>query len=94
MEEEQFGKMRIPKKEEILGTVVGMMGASRVMVSCLDGKERLCRIPGKIKRNIWVKEEDAVIVKPWSVEGDKKGDIIWRYTKLQAEWLRRKGFWK
>jgi len=94
VEEDQFSRTRIPKKEEILGLVTGLMGGSRVAVSCNDGKDRLCRIPGKIKRNIWVKEDDVVVVKPWSVEGDRRGDIIWRYTRLQADWLRRKGYIK
>ncbi|MCX6778530.1 MAG: translation initiation factor eIF-1A [Candidatus Micrarchaeota archaeon] len=91
VEEEVMGRMRIPRSDEIVGTVEAMVGGSRMVVSCSDGKERTCRIPGKIRRRIWVKEGDTVIVKPWCIEGDKKGDIMWRYTKLQAGWLRRKG---
>jgi translation initiation factor 1A len=93
-EEEEMGKVRIPKEEEVVGVVISMMGGSRVLVECSDGKERLCRIPGKIKRNIWVKSGDYVIVQPWEVESDKKGDIVWRYTRYQAEWLKRKGLLK
>ncbi|MEM4390081.1 MAG: translation initiation factor eIF-1A [Candidatus Micrarchaeia archaeon] len=91
-EGEEFARVRVPRKGEILGVVTGMMGASRVMVACKDGKERLCRIPGKIKKNIWVKMDDVVIIRPWAVEGDKRGDIVWRYTHIQAEWLKRKGY--
>jgi translation initiation factor 1A len=65
-----------------------------MLVDCADGKERLCRIPGKIKRRVWVKNEDVVLIKPWDVEPDKKGDLVWRYTKLQAEWLRKNGYFK
>lgn len=86
--------MRLPYKDEVLGIAIGLMGGSRVLVSCKDGKERLCRIPGKIKRHIWVREEDIVIVKPWEVEGDKKADIVWRYTRVQADFLKRKGLLK
>jgi translation initiation factor 1A len=93
-EEEEMGKVRIPKEEEVVGVVISMMGGSRVLVECSDEKERLCRIPGKIKRNIWVKSGDYVIVQPWEVESDKKGDIVWRYTRYQAEWLKRKGLLK
>ncbi|QLJ52919.1 MAG: translation initiation factor eIF-1A [Candidatus Fermentimicrarchaeum limneticum] len=94
VEEEPFARVRLPRKGEILGVVIGMMGGSRMLVDCLDGKERMCRVPGKIKRFIWVKDGDAVLIKPWAIEADKKGDIAWRYTRLQADWLRREGYLK
>ena len=68
-----------------------MMGASRMRVSCKDNKIRLCRIPGKLKRRIWIKEGDIVIVRPWAVQGDEKGDIVWRYTKPQVDRLINRG---
>jgi translation initiation factor 1A len=91
---ENVGRVRVPKQDEILGNVIGMMGASRLLVSCTDGKERLCRIPGKIKRRIWVKEGDVVIIKPWSIDGAKRADIVWRYTRVQSDWLREKGYYR
>ena len=93
-EQEQFFRIRTPRKGELLGVVTGLMGASRVRVECLDGKERLCRIPGKIKRNIWVKVDDTVIVEPWEIDLNRRGDIVWRYTRIQTDWLKRKGFFK
>ncbi len=60
-------------------------------VSCKDNKIRLCRIPGKLKRRIWIKEGDIVIVRPWAVQGDEKGDIVWRYTKPQVDRLINRG---
>ncbi|VVB65623.1 Translation initiation factor 1A [Candidatus Gugararchaeum adminiculabundum] len=84
-------RVRLPKDGEILGLVTGLMGGSRMMVACKDGKDRMCRVPGKIKKKIWVKEGDVVIIVPWEIEKDTKGDVIWRYTKIQAEVLRRKG---
>jgi len=92
--EEGAMRVRIPKEGEILGEVMGMMGGSRVKVKCNDGKERLCRIPGNIRRFIWVREGDVVVVEPWEIDGDRKGDVKWRYTKVQADWLRRKGYYK
>jgi len=94
VEEEPMLRVRIPREGEILGEVIGMMGGSRVLVQCTDGKERLCRIPGKIRRNIWVREGDVVIVEPWAIDRDKRGDVSWRYTRIQADWLRRKGYYK
>jgi len=62
-----------------------------MLVRCADNKIRLCRIPGKIRRRIWVKEGDVVIVKPWTVQSDEKGDIVWRYTKTQVDRLQSMG---
>jgi len=93
-EQEVIGRLRLPRKGEVLGVVISMMGASRLLVDCMDEKERMCRIPGKIKRRIWVKDGDVVLIKPWVVESDKKGDLVWRYTRLQADCLRRAGHMK
>ncbi len=87
-------RVRPPRKGEILGIVLQLHGGARMMVHCSDGKERMCRVPGKIKRRIWVKEGDYVIVKPWSVEGDEKGDIAFRYTRVQADYLKVRGLIK
>ncbi|MEW6721898.1 MAG: translation initiation factor eIF-1A [Candidatus Micrarchaeota archaeon] len=89
--EEERRRLRFPREGEVLGVVIGLMGGSRMRVTCKDGKERMCRIPGKLKNRIWVKEGDVVIVKPWEIEGDKKGDIIWRYFPLQARILKEEG---
>ena len=90
----QMGSLRMPREGEILGVVIGTVGGGRLMVSCKDGKERLCRIPGKIRRFIWVRDNDIVIIVPWEIGGDKKADIVWRYNKYQAETLRMKGLIK
>ena len=60
------------------------MGGSRMKVACKDGKERMCRIPGKLRNRVWVRDGDVVIVKPFEIEGDKKGDVIWRYFPLSG----------
>ena len=76
----------------MLGVVSGMMGGSRMRVSCKDTKERICRIPGRLRNKMWVKDGDVVVVEPWEIQGDSKGDIIFRYTPLQANMLRQRGF--
>lgn len=91
-EGEEITRVRLPREDEMLGIVMGIMGGGRLQVSCKDGKERLCRIPGKIRRHIWVREGDIVIIKPWEIGADTKGDIVWRYSKLHADWLRDKGY--
>jgi len=75
----------------MLGTVIQTVGGGRLQVQCKDGKERMCRIPGKIRRNIWVRPGDIVLIKPWDIQGDTKADVVWRYNYLQANWLRERG---
>ena len=87
-------KMLLPSGSDVLGTAVKMLGSERVMVKCQDGKERLCRVRGKLKRRVWVREGDIVLVSPWDFQSDKRGDIFWRYRRNQAEWLRNKGYLK
>ncbi|MCX6799355.1 MAG: translation initiation factor eIF-1A [Candidatus Diapherotrites archaeon] len=91
-EPETIGRVRFPRKEdnEIWGVAIQLMGANKVKVMCQDGKERGCRIPGKLRKKVWVRTNDLVIVKVWDFQ-PVKGDIVWRYLGHQVEWLRRKG---
>ncbi len=92
---DQVVRVRIPIKEEILGIVQQRLGGSRMRVLCLDGKERICRIPGRLRRALWVRENDVVIVQPWELGGDSKGDVIYKYRgKAEVEFLRKKGYLK
>jgi translation initiation factor 1A len=63
-------------------------------VTCQDGYKRLCRVRGKMKKRNWVREDDIVLVSPWDFEYERKGDIIFRYTKNQARWLRENNYLK
>ena len=91
----QVLRVRIPKGKEILGIVQQRLGGSRMRVTCLDGKERICRIPGRLRRALWVREKDVVIIQPWELGGDAKGDVIYKYrSKAEVEFLRRKGYLK
>jgi translation initiation factor 1A len=83
--------MMYPSKNDIYGIALKLLGYDRIMVKCQDGHERLCRIRGKMKRRVWIRVGDIVLVSPWDFQTDKRGDIIWRYTRGQAETLRRKG---
>jgi len=60
------------------------------MVKCADGHVRLCRIRGKMKRRVWVRDGDIVIVAPWDFQSESRGDIVWRYTEAQAEELKKR----
>jgi translation initiation factor 1A len=92
--EEQIRRVRLPRKGELMGVVTAMLGAGRVRADCEDGKERMGRIRGKILKRIGIISGDLILLKPWDIEYDKKADVIWRYTKTEANWLKRKGYVK
>ena len=91
-EAEEISRVKMPRGDETMGLLLARLGGSRCRVRCLDGKERICRIPGRLKRHLWVRENDIVLVKPWEFGGDEKGDIIFKYRPVQAKWLRQKGY--
>jgi len=90
----EISRIKLPRDKEILGVVEQRVGGSRMFIKCLDGKRRNCRIPGRLKRRLWVRENDVVIVEPWEFEGDTKGDILYKYTKSQVSHLKKKGYLK
>ncbi len=93
-EEEVVTRVRMPRDQEVLGIVQQRLGGSRMRVLCLDGKARICRIPGRLKRSLWVREGNIVIIQPWEIGGDAKGDIVYKYKKAQADFLKKKGHLK
>ena len=90
--EEEISEMVMPTANDVLGVAIKLLGFDRVLVKCQDGNERLCRIRGKMKRRVWIREGDVVLVSPWDFQSDKRGDVTWRYTKAQAELLRKNGY--
>ncbi|HZX45179.1 MAG TPA: translation initiation factor eIF-1A [Candidatus Nanoarchaeia archaeon] len=92
--QEQISRIHLPRGRQVFGVVQRRLGGSRMEVKCFDGKTRICRIPGRLKRRLWVREGDIIIVEPWEFSGDDKGDVIYKYTKAQVEYLKRKGYLK
>lgn len=88
---EEFLRVPLPNKKngEMFGLADQLLGGSRLRVLCEDGKTRMCRIPGKIKKRMWIREGDLLIVKPWPFQNEK-GDVLYRYTQTQASYLSRK----
>lgn len=78
------------KINEMFAIADNILGGRRVSVVCADGKTRMARIPGKMRRRQWVREGDLIIIWPWDFQ-DSKADVKHRYSKTQAIYLSRKG---
>jgi translation initiation factor 1A len=77
-------------KGEMFAVAETFQGGSRLQVICEDGVRRMGRIPGKLRRRMWVRENDLLIVVPWSFQ-DSKADVKFRYTPTQTSNLKRRG---
>jgi translation initiation factor 1A len=86
-------RVRTPRAHdhEVLATVEKLLGANHLRVRCFDGTIRNARIPGRMKKRIWIRENDVVIIVPWPFQ-DERADVVWRYTAPQVDWLRRRGY--
>jgi translation initiation factor 1A len=89
--EEEYIRLPLPKKgkNEMFAIADRLMGGSRINVICADGKSRLARIPGRMKRRQRVRAGDLVIIKPWDIQDDK-ADIVFRYRRTQAVVLSKR----
>lgn len=87
-------KVRLPKDNEILGIVEEKLGGAHFRVACMDNKVRICRVPGALKRSLWIDLDTIVLVRPWELQPDDRGDIIAKYNSQEIEELKRKGYLK
>lgn len=92
--QQEISRIKLPRERQVLGILEQRLGGSRMRVRCLDGRARICRIPGRLKRRLWVRENDIVIVEPWEYSGDAKGDVLYKYSNTQVIWLKNKGYLK
>ena len=92
--QQEIRRVRLPRGAQVFGIVLQRHGGSRMSVRCLDGKTRICRIPGRLNRRLWVRPNDIILVQPWELGGDEKGDVIFKYRPSQVNYLKKKGYLK
>jgi translation initiation factor 1A len=95
-EEPVITRVKFPSKKmgEMFGVVIEILGGERMRVFCEDGKHRIGRIRGKIKKRVWIRRGDLCIINPWEWETETQGklgkcEITWRYTRAEISWLER-----
>ena len=87
-------KLRLPSSNEVFGWVEQLLGSDRLRVQCEDQKVRICRIPGRLRKKVWIRQGDTVLIKVWKVQSESRGDVVHKYTPTEASWLRKKGLIK
>jgi translation initiation factor 1A len=88
---EEVGRLPLPRRNrgEVFGVASQLLGAARIRVMCEDTISRMGRITGKMKKKMWIREGDLLIVRPWGFQ-EGKADILFRYSRTQAQYLSRK----
>ena len=84
-------EIRLPDEGEVIGVIEKMLGHDKARVKCMDGKTRLCRIPGRMRKRVWVREGDVVLVAIWDFQPETRGDIVYRYTQSEVRKLKDMG---
>jgi len=90
-DEPKIRRAKLPKEGEVIGVIEQRLGGNKMMVNCLDGKQRNCRVPGRLRRRLWLRPNDIVIVQPWELD-NTKGDLLFKYPGNQIEWLKKNGY--
>ena len=92
-------RVRLPNRneDEMFAIVIEIYGGDRMLVKCEDGVTRIGIIRGKIRKRMWCRLGDIILVIPWEwetkVEGKKeKALIVWRYTRTQTTWLENRNY--
>ncbi len=88
---EEVGRLPLPRRPrgEVFGVASQLLGAARIRVMCEDGTSRMGRITGKMKKKMWIREGDLLILRPWGFQ-EGKADILFRYSRTQAQYLARR----
>ena len=88
---QEVGRLPLPRRNrgEIFGIANQLLGAARIRVMCEDSVSRMGRITGKMKKKMWIREGDLLIIRPWGFQ-EGKADILFRYSRTQAMYLSRR----
>lgn len=88
---EEVGRLPLPRRNrgETFAIARQLLGAARIRVMCEDSVSRMGRITGKMKKKMWIREGDLLIVRPWGFQ-EGKADILFRYSRTQSQYLSRR----
>jgi translation initiation factor 1A len=88
---EEVGRLPLPRRNrgEVFGIASQLLGAARIRVMCEDNTSRMGRITGKMKKKMWIREGDLLVIRPWGFQ-EGKADILFRYSRTQAQYLARR----
>ncbi len=83
-------RVRFPKGKEFIGIVDKRLGGSRMNIRVINGETIMARVPGRMKKYLWIREGDIVLLEPWELAKDK-ADLIYKYKPNEVKVLEKRG---
>jgi translation initiation factor 1A len=80
----------LPTEGTVICGVIKHLGGDYVLAKCMDGVDRKLRIPGKMRRRVWINEGDIVLAGIWDFSPEK-GEVMYKYGRSELEKLIEKG---
>lgn len=91
LQNQESTRVKFPKENELIGRVEKRLGGSRMNVRGANGEDILARVPGRVKKYLWIREGDIVLLIPW--EFDKtRADLVYKYKPNEVKALEKKGY--
>lgn len=87
-------KVNAPFKKEgqEYAQVTKLLGNCRLHAKLFGSEgEKLCIIPGKLKKRCWINKEDIILVGTRDDYSDGKCDVLYKYTPKEARQLVKAG---
>ena len=76
-------KLDFKMHDQEYGKILKKLGEGRFQTFCYDGKERICKIRGKLRKRCWINVGDTVLISLRAYQ-EGKGDIINKYDSEQV----------
>lgn len=70
--------------------VTALLGNCRLRLDCIDGKTRMGKIRGAIRKKTWISMNDVVLVSLRDFEDDKC-DVLYAYKPPEVKYLQKLG---
>ncbi len=90
LQNQESVRIRFPKENQKIAIVEKRLGGSRMSVRLVSGEQIMARVPGRVKKYLWIREGDIVLIEPWEFDKEK-GDLIYKYKPNEVKALEKKG---
>ena len=82
-EEESSKEPPLPTEGTVICGVIRHLGGDFLLAKCLDGVDRKIRIPGKMRRRVWISEGDIILVGVWDFSPER-GEVLHKYSRSEV----------